>query len=85
MTHDRWHMTCDKCHIVWGRLSLKKFSFLTFTVCDSWCAEDLEEKDHSVSQLVNHEGVSKNIPGYTGFVQNPHQMWRFLDLNTFMT
>ena len=37
-------------------------------VCDLWYFEDLEEKDDSLNQLINHEAVSKTAPATPGLL-----------------
>ena len=57
VTCDIWHMTRDKLHVtrdMFGGVNiLSNFSSLALTVSDLWYYEDLEEKAHSVNQLIN--------------------------------
>ena len=60
MTCDMWHVTCDMWHMtcLGGWTFSQNFSSLALTVCDLKYYEDLEEKAHSVNQLINElDGV----------------------------
>ena len=64
MTRDTWHVTRDKWHVtcLWGWTFSQSFSSLALTVCDLWYKEDLEEKDDSVTEWINHEAVYRTAP-----------------------
>ena len=59
VTCDNWHMTCDMWHVIGGTHSLK---ISALTTCGWWYFEDLEEKDHSLTEGINHEGVCRTAP-----------------------
>ena len=54
-------------HGVGWRFS-KKFSFPAQMVWMLWCFEDLEEKDHSVNQSINHKAVCRRAPATPGLL-----------------
>ena len=35
---------------------------------DSWCYEDLEEKDQSISEIINYGGVCRTAPATPGLL-----------------
>ena len=46
----------------------KSFRSLALMVWDLWCFEDLEEKDHSISELIGDRGVCKTAPATRGLL-----------------
>ena len=54
MTHDTGHMTCDT---LWGVNIISKLSF-----------EGLEEKDVSLTEVINDKGVCRTAPATTGLL-----------------
>ena len=52
---DTWHVTRDMWHMtrLGGWTFSQNFSSLALTVCDLWYYEDLEEKDDSITELLN--------------------------------
>lgn len=59
VTRDTWHVTC------WG-VNILKIQLPSFTVCDLWYYEYLEEEgDDLINQLMNDEAV-KNGPATPG-------------------
>ena len=70
-----WHVTCDMWHVTrdtdtclgaWA--FSQNFSSLAPTVCDLWYFEDLEEKDDSVNESINDEGVYRTAPATPGLL-----------------
>ena len=68
VTHDMWHVTRDMWHVTSDMLHVTRFSFLAPTVCDLWYHEDLEEKDESLNELINHEAVYRTAPATPGLL-----------------
>ena len=72
VTRDTWHVTCDKWHVWGGWTFSQNFSSLALTVCDLWYYEDLEEKDHWLTQwineLMNDEAVYRTAPATPGLL-----------------
>ena len=58
VTRDRWHMTGDKWHMTGDRRQ----------VWVLWCFEDLEEKDNSVTQLMNDDAVCRTALATPGLL-----------------
>ena len=54
MTHDMWHVTHGM-----GWTFDQNVSFLALTVWELWCFENSEEKDDSVTELINYEAVCR--------------------------
>ena len=82
MTHDMWHVTCDTCqmtHDMWhmtgcgGWTCSQNFSSLDLTVCDLWYYEDLDEKAHGltdlINYLINYKAVCRTAPATPGLVK----------------
>ena len=95
VTYDTLHMTRDTWHVIClgGWIFSQNFSFIALTVCDLWYYEDLEEKAHWISQLINHKAVYRTAPATPGLLikekpliqsQNPeliicfHKMFKIL-------
>ena len=55
VTFDTWHVTCDMWHVTCfgGWTFSQNFSSLALTVSDLWYDEDLEEKAHLLTDLIN--------------------------------
>ena len=77
VTCDVWHVTCDTWHVtrdMWhvtccgGWTFSQNFSSLALTVCDLWYYEDLEEKAHSLTHLINYEAVCRTAPATPGLL-----------------
>ena len=70
VTRDRWHVTLDIWHVtsLGGWTFSQNFSSLALTVYDLWYYEDLEEKDESINQSINHEAVYRTAPATPGLL-----------------
>ena len=72
LTPDTWNVTCDMWHVTHGGgwTFSQNFSSLAPTVWDLWCHEDWEEKDRSVSSLINDKTVCRSAPATPGLLIN---------------
>ena len=70
VTHDTWHMTCDVWHVTCcgGWTFSQNFSFLALLVCDLWYFEDLEQKAHGLSELMNDKVDCRTAPATPGLL-----------------
>ena len=73
MTRDMWHVTRDMWHVTCcgGWTFSQNFSSLAFTVCDLRFYEDLEEKAHGLTDLINNKAVCRTAPATPGLL-NTH-------------
>ena len=56
------------CDTWWGVKIFSKFQLLALTVWERQCFEDWEEKDDSVTELINNEGVRRTAPATPGLL-----------------
>ena len=64
MTHDTWHMTCDKCHVThdrWGEVNfVSKFQWR--------CSEDISTKDDLLTKSMSNKGVCRTALATPGLL-----------------
>ena len=70
VTDDTWQVTRDRWHVTLsvGWTFSQNFSSQALTVCDLWNYEDLEEKAHWVTELINDGGVCRTAPATPGLL-----------------
>ena len=78
MTRETWHVTCVTWHLTcdtwWG---VNILSFLALTVWVYWCFEGLEEKGHSMNELINElQRCCRTAPATPGLLNTHTQKYQ---------
>ena len=72
VTGDMWQVTCDRWHVTCNRLRevniFLNFSSLALTAWEWRIVEYLEEKAHSLTELMNDEAVYRTAPATPGLL-----------------